>query len=149
VVQIVTTAADAAPEEAASIINCAVQSSPESASLIAAKYGSVTAGAGKAVVPTGKEPVATGKGKVPVEPVKEEDYTWDFGLMQPGVGGIYLITPGGGVGYAPGQPRPGDKDGDGIPDAYDPNPNKPNNPNENTGGTTKPPRPVRPPGPIS
>ena len=147
VLQIVTAASESAPGEVPNIINCAIQTSPESATLIATRFSSETAGAGKAVVPSGKDTVATGKGKVPVEPTTEDDFSWDFGLMQPGVGGIYLVTPGAGVGYAPGQPRHGDKDGDGIPDAYDPNPTKPNDPNVNTGGGGKPPKPVRPPEP--
>ncbi len=91
VVDIVTTASELVPDETPTIIACAIDTAPEAARAIADKFGS-----GKGVASTGKEPVEpTGKGGQVVE--TRDDYTDDFNLFHSGIGGIYLITPGGGL----------------------------------------------------
>lgn len=94
VVEIVTTATELLPDEAPTIIACAINVAPEAARAIADKFGS-----GKGVVyssgkePTGKEPLD--KRPVPSEPIVEE---WDdFNLFHAGIGGIYLTTPSSGI----------------------------------------------------
>ncbi len=92
VVQIVKTASELAPDETPTIIACAIDTAPEAAKAIADEFGS-----GKGVASTGKESTGkepTGKGAAAVETT---DYTDDFNLFNSGVGGIYLITPGGGL----------------------------------------------------
>jgi len=103
VVEIVTTASELVPDETPTIIACAIDTAPEAARAIADKFGS-----GKGVASTGKEPApSTGKGEQPVE---TEDDIMDFGFFHAGIGGIYLITPGGGLapdgGLSPGSLLP-------------------------------------------
>ena len=102
VVEIVTTASELVPDETPTIIACAIDTAPEAARAIADKFGS-----GKGVASTGKEPASTGK-----EPKGESEPTddiMDFAFFQAGIGGIYLITPGGGFpdgGLSPGSLLP-------------------------------------------
>ncbi|MES2709481.1 MAG: hypothetical protein V4726_22985 [Verrucomicrobiota bacterium] len=114
VVSIVEAAAAAAPAELPVVLACAASASPEAAAELANKFSKETEGSGKGVV--GKEPV--GKGPI-VTAATEEDATDDFGLIRPGVGGIYLTIPtGNGSGNGPdGNSGYGnDGDGDGIID---------------------------------
>lgn len=90
VVAIVEAAAAAAPSELPVVLACAASASPEAAAELANKFSKETEGSGKGTV--GKGPI--GKGVVG-EVTEEEDFTDDFGLIRPGVGGIYLTIPTG------------------------------------------------------
>jgi hypothetical protein len=91
VVAIVEAAAAAAPNELPVVLACAASAAPEASAELANKFSKETEGSGKGVVSSGKGVV--GKGVVP--PVEEEEVTDDFGLIRPGVGGIYLTIPTG------------------------------------------------------
>jgi hypothetical protein len=100
IVQIVTTASTALPDETPTIIACAINAAPEGlqgavARAIADKFGS-----GKGVVES------SGKGVVDkgvVQPI-EEEYSYDFNIFHSGIGGIYLTTPSGGLSPGAGLP---------------------------------------------
>lgn len=97
VVSIVEAAAAAAPDQLPVVLACAASASPEAAAELANKFSKETEGSGKGAV--GKGPV----GKGPVETVVQEEFTDDFGLIRPGVGGIYLTIPtGNGGSYSDG-----------------------------------------------
>lgn len=93
VVSIVEAAAAAAPSELPTVLACAAAEAPEAAAALANKFSAESEGSGKGVVgkePVGKEPV----GKEPVvTKTEDEDFSEDFGLLRPGVGGIYLSPP--------------------------------------------------------
>ena len=129
VVQIVKAAAEAAPEQVGNIISCASDTAPTAVAEIANAFASEKEGSGKGVVSSGKEaagkePVSgkevSGKGPVVTE---ETDFSDDFGLMRPGVGGLYFSNPGGGnngtLGKDPGTPD------DTTTDDKTPRPNRP------------------------
>lgn len=92
VVAIVEAAAAAAPNELPVVLACAASAAPEASAELANKFSKETEGSGKGVVSSGKGVV--GKGVAPTETV-EEEVTDDFGLIRPGVGGIYLTIPTG------------------------------------------------------
>lgn len=92
VVQIVEAAASSAPEQLPAVLTCAAKEAPEASSDLIARFGDETEGSGKGVVGKG----SIGKEPPPVEESREEDEGWDFGLLRPGVGGIYLSAPSGG-----------------------------------------------------
>lgn len=94
VVSIVEAAAAAAPDQLPVVLACAASASPQAAAELANRFSKETEGSGKGVV--GKQSVgkaSMGKGEVPPPP--PEEYTDDFGLIRPGVGGIYLTIPTG------------------------------------------------------
>lgn len=95
VVQIVKTASELLPDETPTIIACAIDSAPEAARAIADEFasGKGVVSSGKGVVSSGKEPIVD---KTPV-PVVDEDPWLDFAFFHSGIGGIYLITPSGGM----------------------------------------------------
>ena len=120
VVQIVKAAAEAAPEQIANIISCAQSAAPDAQVEIANIFSAESEGSGKGVV-SGKETAPSGKGKVPVPPTPVDEENIDFGLMRPGVGGVYFSNPGGGNGGV-ATPRPPDDNTDDDPT---PRPNRP------------------------
>jgi hypothetical protein len=116
VLEIVKAAVEAAPTELPNIIACASNAAPESTAAIANLFADATEGSGKGVVSSGKE--VTGKGIAPAGPVMEDEFSDDFGLIRPGVGGIYFSTPGGG-GFTVVDDGGGNNDGDDTGDDDD------------------------------
>lgn len=103
VVSIVQTAAAAAPDELPVVLSCAAAVAPQAAAELAAAFSDETEGSGKGARYYGKGTVGkgtVGKDVVETTTTEEDDFTEDFGLLRPGVGGIYLAAPstgGGGI----------------------------------------------------